>query len=147
MAITYGDFIFSLRTYIEEETGITTVWRFPGYNRPKDNPFIGIEFVNSVSNSQTKLDELITEDVFINLANYASNVVELYDIQAELNEILRYHTIPLNGTDGSSKGRFNVDRIIATNQIAYGTDVQDETNQHRIYTDFAVGLHHIKKRK
>lgn len=146
MAITYASFIIGLRIYLEEQTGVTTVWRYPGYTPPTERPFIAVEFVNSVPQNPTKLNDLITEDVFLNIANYSNDVLELDEIQAKINEVLRYHRIPLRDSSGQEIGKFGVDRIIAINNLSHGAAIEDETNTHRIYTDLAVGLNHIKKR-
>lgn len=146
MAITYASFIIGLRMYLEETTGVTAVWRYPGYVPPKERPFIAVEFVNSVPQNPTKLNELITEDIFLNIANYSNNVVESAEVQAGIDEILRYHTIPLRDASGEEVGKFNVDRVIAVNNISTGTAVEDELSSHRIYTDLVVRLDHIKKR-
>ena len=58
-----------------------------------------------------------------------------------------YHKIPLLDYEGNQHGIFSVTDITAINQIDYGTQVEQETERLRSYTDFYVDVNHIKKRK
>src|SRR5699024_10304464 len=120
MAITYASFIIGLRMYLEETTGVTTVWWYPGYVPPKERPFIAVEFVNSVPQNPTKLNELITEDVFLNIANDSNNVVESAEVQAGIDEMLGYQTIARGDSSGEGGGRVNGERDRAANKRCTG---------------------------
>lgn len=145
--ITYGVLINSLRKYIEDTTGATTVWRYVGYKPPSSGDYVAVEFVNSIYTSETKLKELIGERVNINIANIATDVVSLDVRQGELMEILMYHRIPLINYAGERIGEFNVTEVSAVTQIGDGTQIETETGRLRTYTDFYVDVNHIKKRK
>ena len=145
--ITYGVLINSLRKYIEDTTGATTVWRYVGYKPPSSGDYVAVEFVNSIYTSETKLKELIGERVNLNIANIAADVVSLDVRQGELMEILMYHRIPLINYAGERIGEFNVTEVSAVTQIGDGTQIETETGRLRTYTDFYVDVNHIKKRK
>ena len=145
--ITYGVLINSLRKYIEDTTGATTVWRYVGYKPPSSGDYVAVEFVNSIYTSETKLKELIGERVNLNIANIASDVVSLDVRQGELMEILMYHRIPLINYAGERIGEFNVTEVSAVTQIGDGTQIETETGRLRTYTDFYVDVNHTKKRK
>ena len=145
--ITYGVLINSLRKYIEDTTGATTVWRYVGYKPPERGDYVAVEFVNSMYTSETKLKELIGERVNLNIANIASDVVSLDVRQGELMEILMYHRIPLINYAGERIGEFNVTEVSAVTQIGDGTQIETETGRLRTYTDFYVDVNHIKKRQ
>lgn len=145
--ITYGVLINSLRKYIEDTTGATTVWRYVGYKPPSSGDYVAVEFVNSIYTSETKLKELIGERVNLNIANIATDVVSLDVRQGELMEILMYHRIPLINYAGERIGEFNVTEVSAVTQIGDGTQIETETGRLRTYTDFYVDVNHIKKRK
>lgn len=144
--ITYGVLINSLRKYIEDNADVTTLWRYPGFMAPSVYDYVAIQFVNNVFTSEVKGDELINERVFLNLANFASDVVSLDKRQAKINEILMYHTIPILNYDGVNIGEFNVTGLNGTRTITDGTEVESESAMIRSYTDFYVDVNHIKKR-
>lgn len=145
--VTYADILIGLRTYIEETTGLPTVWRYPSYQKPASRNFYAIEFVNNGYTKDTKLTELVTESVYFNVANYASDVVALADNQRKLNDIMWNHTIPLINTDGEAIGSFNVSDVIGTTTINYGTHSEEESETIRSYTDIKVELTHIRQYK
>ena len=145
--ITYGVLINSLRKYIEDTTGATTVWRYVGYKPPESGDYVAVEFVNSIYTSETKLKELVGERVNLNIANISSDVVSLDVRQGELMEILMYHRIPLINYAGERIGEFNVTEVSAVTQIGDGTQIETETGRLRTYTDFYVDVNHIKKRQ
>ncbi|MCU7556533.1 hypothetical protein [Macrococcus capreoli] len=142
--ITYKHFIIGLRVYLEELTGVTCVWRYPSYIPPEDEAFIGIELVNSGFTEQTKLNDLVAENIYLNIANYAKDVVSHADTQGIINEVLLYHTIPLMNEKGEILGQFSVSRINSDLTVPFGTLAEDETNNVRSYTDFVVELAHVK---
>lgn len=144
--ITYGVLIASLRKYIEDTTGVTSVWRYVGYKAPVSGDYVAIEFVNSAYRSETKMKELVNERVFLNLMNVAKDMVSLDVRQGALIEILLYHKIPLINYSGETIGEFSVTDITAVNQLGDGTEIETETGRLRTYTDFYVDVDHIKKR-
>lgn len=142
--ITYKHFIIGLRMYLEEVTGVPCVWRYPGYIIPEGDAYIGIELVNTGFTNETKLNELVTESIYLNVANYGSDVVSHADTQGIINEVLLYHTIPLCDEQGEIVGYYNVSSITSDLTVPFGTLAEDETNGVRSYTDFKVELAHVK---
>lgn len=145
--ISYGILLHSLRKYIEDTTGLPTVWRYVGFKPPSTPDFMTIQFVNSAFNTRTKLRELVDERIFFHISTAATDVVTLDKQQSKLTEILMYHKIPLLDYEGNQHGIFSVTNITAINQIDYGTQVEQETERLRSYTDFYVDVNHIKKRQ
>lgn len=145
--ITYGILLHSLRKYIEDTTGLPTIWRYVGYKPPSSLNFMTISFVNSAFNTRTKMKELVDERIFFNISTAAQDVVTLDKQQSQLTEILMYHKIPLLDYEGNQHGVFSVTDITAINHIDYGTEVEKESDRLRSYTDFYVDVNHIKKRQ
>lgn len=144
--VTYANFIIGLRSYIEETTGVTTVWKYKGYTPPDELPYITVDYVNSVYNEDTKLKDLVSQTLYFNVGNYGNDVVSIADTQSKIMEILRYHSIPLMDNDGEVIGAFSVSRVTGEMDYPYGTEVEQETQSFRIFTDIAVELDHVKKR-
>lgn len=144
--VTYGTILSSLRAYLEEVTGVTSVWRYNGYTPPESDEYIAIRMANEVYESQTKLDELVTASIYFNLASYSPDVVTQDITQQKITEVLMYHTIPLYDYSGNQIGSFAVSRITGVNSIPYGTGVESESTHIAVYTDFVVEVDHIKKR-
>lgn len=141
--ITYGHFITGLRYYIEEITGVTTVWRYPGYKAPP-KPFLALEMTNTTFDEPTKMSELVEQTIYLNLAHYATDVISHAKMTGVINDILLHHTIPLMDSEGEIVGSFNVSRINSELNIPDGTWAEDETNTIRTYTDFSVELSHVR---
>lgn len=142
--VTYNNFIIGLRHYLEEQTGLPAVWRYPGYIAPESKPYYVIEQITNGFSTQTKLKELVHETIFLNVGLFASDVVTHADAYAKLIETLQYHSIPLFDTKGEQIGTFSVSSIDGTTTIPDGTWSEDETNSIRTYTEFRVELDHIK---
>lgn len=142
--ITYKHFIIGLRVHLEEQLGIPCVWRYPGYIVPESEDFIGIELVNSGFTEQTKLNDLVTENIYLNIASYSKDVVRHADTNGRMTEILLYHKLPLMNEKGEILGYYSVSKINSAITIPFGTLAEDETNSIRSYTDVLVELAHIK---
>lgn len=144
--ITYGSFIIGLRQYLEDQLGITSVWRYQGYTPPESTPYIAVRYVNSAYEHTTKLNEMVTQNVYLQVACYGTDVIQLAEMHGELIKILLNHSIPLRNSSGEEIGKFSVSRITGDNEFPFESDVQEEFLHFSTYTDFAVELAHIKKR-
>lgn len=144
--VTYANFIIGLRSYLEQVTGVTTIWKYKGYTLPDERPFITVDYVNSTYNESTKLKELVKQTIYINIGNYGADVISIAETQAKIMEVLQYHAIPLMNSEGEVIGSFSVDRVTGENDYPFGVDVEQESQSFRIFTDIAVELDHVKKR-
>lgn len=146
MELTYFEFIGSLRKYLQETTGTKTIWKYYGYKKPTEKPFIEIEYVNSSLNELTKSKELIHEDIFLNVGIHGVSITELSKVHKSVMPILMYDTIPIINSDLEEIGKFSVENINGVSNIMYGTQVEDESSTHRLYIDISIPVAHVKKR-
>ncbi|AVP37421.1 hypothetical protein [Staphylococcus felis] len=145
MEITYFEFIGSLKKYIEDKTGVKTIWRYFGYKRPSDYGYIEIEYVNSNFNELTKSKELIHEDVFLNIGIHGLNLTELSHNHKSVMDILMYANIPLYSSEYEKVGTFSIEHINGVSNIMTGTRSEDLSNTHRLYIDVSIPLAHFKR--
>lgn len=145
MELTYFELIGSLRKYFQDTTDIKTVWKYYGYKKPTEKPFIEIEYVNSSLNELTKSKDLIHEDIYLNVGIHGGNITELSDVHKSVMPILMYANIPIINNKLETIGKFSVENINGVSNIMYGTQVEDDSNTHRLYIDISIPLTHVKK--
>lgn len=143
--ITPNYMAYGLRQLLEERMGIPSVIRFVGYKQPEEDNFTTVTNVNTVNNVETKNKEFIEEKVYMQIGNYARDIVTLGEQQAVINDILRYASIPIINLDGEEVGRYSITEITGGANIPYGVALEDETESIRNFTDFVAEIQHVKK--
>lgn len=136
---------YGLRKLLEEKLGIPSVIRFVGYKQPEEDNFTTVANVSVINNIETKNKDFINEKVYMQVGNYARDIVTLGEQQAMINDILRYGSIPIINLNGEEIGRYSVVEITGGAIIPYGVALEDETESIRNFTDFVAEIQHIKK--
>ena len=136
---------FGLRKHLEERLGIPSVIRFVGYKQPEEDNFTTVTNVSVINNIETKNKDFINEKVYMQVGNYAGDIVTLGEQQAVINDILRYESIPIINLNGEEVGRYSIVDITGGAIIPYGVALEDETESIRNFTDFVAEIQHIKK--
>lgn len=138
--------VYGTRAYLEEKLGIPCVVKYVGYQQPKEDSFTTISFVNSVPITETKNKDLITERVYMQIGNYAKDIVTLGEQQRVINQLLMYDSIPIINNDYETIGNYSVLEITGGANVPYGVAIEDETESIRNFTDFMTEIQHVKKR-
>jgi hypothetical protein len=133
----------SLRTHIENKTGIKTIWIYDGVKLPKSKPFITIEQMQNNTTIISKQREAVMTVYRFQIGLFATSANDRARKQDEIKRVLLFDSIELlNATSGASLGFFHVDLTAEVPMPA--EDVSDETNKHRVYFDVEIDVTYNK---
>ncbi len=127
----------SLRTHIEQSTGVKTVWLFDGIKLPQERPLITIEQMtntNEVISKQRSVETVYRYQIGLS----ATSIRERSLIQEEIRDVLTDDKITLLDAlnPGETLGYFYA--VVTGETPITPDDVSDKSEYHRVYFDVEV---------
>lgn len=136
---------YSLKTFIEEETGMAAVLHYNGMELPSEFPFVKVRSVLSPHFYISKARETVKVDFNFEITLFEGSNFELNKSQVIIRNLLLFKDIPYFDSNGERVEDvfFNVN-IRNENQVG-AEDITDTTRKHRVYFETTVvGTFHKK---
>lgn len=138
---TLYDVQASLKTFLEQQTGLMCVWIYDGVKLPTEKPFLTIEDLQAQHSTLEKMREIVESTYRFQIGVFAQTSAQKAKLPDEITRLLTFNKIPLIDTSQSgfpAVGFFvaEVDRVTPM----LNDDVSNVTNNHRAYIDVTVEL-------
>lgn len=137
---------YSIKMFLENETGIDTILMFDGIRLPKVKPFIIVKQMTNNNQYVAKQRETIQTTYRYEVGLFAESYAERTAVQGEIRDLFFFDDIPLYDESGRKTTKYF--QVSVTSEVPLDAgDVSDKTNMHRIYFDIeVVGTKHKNRR-
>lgn len=134
---------YSLRTFIEEETGINSIMYYNGIDLPDELPFVMVRSVLSPHTYLSKGRETVLTDFNFEISLYDVSLSELKRNQDLLRRIFFFEEFLYFNSEGERVKGVKFTTILRNDNHVSPEDITDKTRQHRVYFEITVeGAHH-----
>lgn len=138
---TLYDVQASLKTFLEQQTGLMCVWIYDGVKLPTEKPFLTIEDLQTQHSTPEKMREIVESTYRFQIGVFAQTSAQKAKLPDEITRLLTFNKIPLIDTRQSgfpSIGFFVAEVERVTPML--NDDVSNVSNNHRAYIDVTVEL-------
>lgn len=138
---TLYDVQASLKTFLEQQTGLMCVWIYDGVKLPTEKPFLTIEDLQAQHSTLEKMREIVESTYRFQIGVFAQTSAQKAKLPDEITRLLTFNKIPLIDTSQSgfpAVGFFVAEVERVTPML--NDDVSNVTNNHRAYIDVTVEL-------
>lgn len=138
---TLYDVQASLKTFLEQQTGLMCVWIYDGVKLPTEKPFLTIEDLQAQHSTLEKMREIVGSTYRFQIGVFAQTSAQKAKLPDEITRLLTFNKIPLIDTSQSgfpAVGFFVAEVERVTPML--NDDVSNVTNNHRAYIDVTVEL-------
>lgn len=139
MSVSQLNIQHSLRTIIEDETGIPSVWVYDGVKLPEEKPFTTVEQMMAETEIISKGRQAVRTIFHFQVGVHARNPNERARYQDVLQRLFLFGKIPLiDAETGAQNGHLRVNAPYVTPIPA--EDISDKSNYFRLYFDVTVDV-------
>lgn len=138
---TLYDVQASLKTFLEQQTGLMCVWIYDGAKLPAEKPFLTIEDLQAQHSTPEKMREIVESTYRFQIGVFAQTSAQKAKLPDEITRLLTFNKIPLLDTSQSgfpAVGFFVAEVERVTPML--NDDVSNVSNNHRAYIDVTVEL-------
>lgn len=135
------DLTASLQRFLREQTGIRADLVFDGYKHPQERPLITVEQMQNNNEFNVKGREAVQTIYRWQVGLHASNPVERFKLQEELNDLLIFNDIPYFNFEKSAEEPAGFFGVVITAVVPMaGDDVTEHSTRHTVYFDIETNL-------
>lgn len=130
---------FSLRKFIEDETGVDAYWVEDGVKLPDEKPFITVEQLFDTTEILTKGRQAVQTLFYYQIGIRAESLIDRQILQGDLQRLFLFEKIPyINAFTQETDGHLRVEANDGTPIPA--EDISDKSNYHRYEFDVTVDV-------
>lgn len=133
---------YSVKEFLEENTGIESLLHFDGAVLPEEKPFIVVKQRSTTNTVISKMRESINLTYRYEVGLFERSLADRTKSQSKIRDLFLFEKMPLYDREGNRTGR-SVWVDIENETTLDAEDISDETKTHRMYFDIEVkGTYH-----
>lgn len=128
---------YSIKSFLERNTGIKTVLHFDGINLPEEKPFILITQMPNGNSFLSKQRETVITVFRFEVGLFERSLADRTKSQDIIRDLFLFEQIPVYDNDGNLTSKA-VEASIRNETPVNSDDITDKTMTHRVYFDIEV---------